>query len=240
MRSQAHRCALVMATPELCRQRWEEASTWDPFGVGSDPGQPGHRPQPNPVTLQSIAGATQSHWASNKAAARFPVVQQTGVRVAPNMQGPSCPISQPSSRTAFVVCVSGLCAASSSEPHRCAQVSTRNRHMGTLPAECVTLTPISVTHMAHRSLHAQVFFWDRRTGKLPVSCAAARHASGQLTSLQAVPDGHIIYAGTEAGEVRPALPLTACTETLMQDGCPRQPNMQEPHPAVFCVAKGRL
>ncbi|KAK9834831.1 hypothetical protein WJX81_002117 [Elliptochloris bilobata] len=47
----------------------------------------------------------------------------------------------------------------------------------------------------------QVFFWDRRMRRLPVTFAAAARASGQLTSLQAVPDGRVVYAGTEAGEV---------------------------------------
>ena len=72
--------------------------------------------------------------------------------------------------------------------------------------------------MAQRCWCAQVFFWDRRTGKLPVSCVGARHASGQLLSLQAVPDGRVIYAGTQAGEVREASHLMA------QAACPREPH----------------
>ena len=72
--------------------------------------------------------------------------------------------------------------------------------------------PCSQSRMAHRWMYAQVFFWDRRTGKLPVSCVGARHASGRLTSLQAVPDGRVIYAGTVAGEVRVALDRMAQTD----------------------------
>ena len=63
-------------------------------------------------------------------------------------------------------------------------------------------------------MFAQVFFWDTRAGKLPVSRVAARDASGQLTSLQAVPDGRVIYAGTRAGEV--------CVGTSPRGSCQRK------------------
>jgi len=49
-----------------------------------------------------------------------------------------------------------------------------------------------------------VFFWDTRARRLPISCAdAGRHAE-QLTSLQATPDGRVVYAGGSGarGEVR--------------------------------------
>lgn len=78
---------------------------------------------------------------------------------------------------------------------------------------------------------AQVFFWDRRTGKLPVSRVAARHASGQLTSLQAVPDGRVIYAGTRAGEVC-GVPGTSPHGSCQRKMCVPESHigpMQEPH-----------
>ena len=75
------------------------------------------------------------------------------------------------------------------------------------------------SRVAHRAVRVQVLFWDRRSGKLPVSCVAARHASGQLMSLQAVPDGRVVYAGTQAGEVRVVHSLAARIDTLKHEIC---------------------
>lgn len=67
-----------------------------------------------------------------------------------------------------------------------------------LCAGCSALRPCT----RYNSLEwPQVVFWDKRMRKLPCTHVAAARVSGQLTCVQAAPDGCVVYAGSEAGEV---------------------------------------